>query len=94
MAGKYKVDVNAAHEFIASVGMVRELGGTGTIRTGADAHGSTAPGVIYQADTWDFGVEALIPGNRASGTNVGVITQFHLFLDDLLPNGIGKPIFQ
>jgi hypothetical protein len=50
--------------------------------------------VIYQADSWDVGVEALIPGNRASGTNVGVIAQFHLFLDDLFPNSIGKPIFQ
>lgn len=208
VAGKYKVYVNATHEFIASVGVVREFGGTGTIRTGADAHGSTAPtlyfgkglgdlpigylralgitgelsysiadvglkatrttdpntgldslqynngnpnqwsggvslqysmpylkaqvrdlglpeffnhltplveitwsspatspstqgtqwlfapGVIYQADTWDFGVEALIPGNRATGTNVGVIAQFHLFLDDLFPNSIGKPIFE
>jgi len=53
-----------------------------------------APGVIYSADTYQVGVEALIPGNRASGTNIGVIAQFHVFLDDLFPNSIGKPIFQ
>jgi hypothetical protein len=53
-----------------------------------------APGVIYMADTWDFGIEALIPGNKATGTNVGVIAQFHVFLDDLFPNTIGKPIFE
>jgi hypothetical protein len=51
-----------------------------------------APGVIYLADTFQVGVEALVPGNRASGTNVGVIAQFHLFFDDLLPNTLGKPL--
>jgi hypothetical protein len=53
-----------------------------------------APGVVYMADTWDFGIEALIPGNKATGTNVGVIAQFHLFFDDLFPNSIGKPLFE
>jgi len=52
-----------------------------------------APGVIYEGDTYQFGVEALIPANRASGTNVGVIAQFHLFFDDLFPNSLGKPLF-
>ncbi len=52
-----------------------------------------APGVIYQAESWDFGTEALIPGNKQAGTNAGVIAQFHLFLDDLFPNSIGRPIF-
>ncbi len=52
-----------------------------------------APGVIYEGDTFQFGVEALIPANRASGTNVGVIGQFHVFFDDLLPNSLGKPLF-
>jgi hypothetical protein len=53
-----------------------------------------APGVLYSGDTWQFGVEALIPANRATGRNVGVIAQFHLFLDDLFPTGIGRPIFE
>jgi hypothetical protein len=52
-----------------------------------------APGIAYMAEGWDVAVEALIPGNRATGTHVGVIAQFHLFLDDLFPNSIGKPIF-
>ncbi|MBV9784069.1 MAG: hypothetical protein JO264_09640 [Acidisphaera sp.] len=53
-----------------------------------------APGVIYSGDTYQLGIEALIPGNKASGSNVGVITQFHVFLDDLFPNSIGRPIFR
>jgi hypothetical protein len=51
-----------------------------------------APGVIWINRAYQVGLEALIPGNRASGTNVGVVAQFHLFLDDLLPNSLGKPI--
>ena len=205
---KYQVYVNAEHEFITSIGVVREFGGTGRVSAGADRYGSTAPtiyvgkgfgdlpigplralgvtgelsysvadiglkgttttdpdtgamstsfnqgsgnalfgavslqysleylrgqvkdygfpdfinrlvplveltwtsstnppgagptqfviapGVIYAADTWDVGVEALVPGNKASGPNAGVIAQIHLYLDDLFPNTIGKPIFK
>ncbi len=52
-----------------------------------------APGAIYIGDTYQVGVEALVPANRASGKFVGVITQLHLFFDDLFPNSLGKPIF-
>ncbi len=52
-----------------------------------------APGVIYSADSYQLGIEALIPANRASGRNVGVITQLHLFFDDLFPTSLGKPLF-
>ena len=52
-----------------------------------------APGVIYLGHWYQVALEALIPANKASGTNVGVVTQFHVFLDDLLPHSLGKPIF-
>ena len=53
-----------------------------------------APGVLYSADSYQLGVELLIPLNRAAGTNVGVIAQLHLFLDDLLPGSVlGRPLF-
>ena len=51
-----------------------------------------APGVIWINRAYQFGLEALVPANRASGTNVGVVAQFHLFLDDLLPHSLGEPI--
>ena len=54
---------------------------------------TVAPGVIYMADWYQIGVEALIPANKAAGTNVGVVALFHVFLDDLLPHSLGKPIF-
>jgi hypothetical protein len=53
-----------------------------------------APGVIWMADWYQVGVEALVPLNKAAGTNVGVVAQFHVFLDDLLPNTLGKPIVE
>lgn len=53
-----------------------------------------APGVLYSGDWYQFGIEALIPANRTAGTNVGVIAQFHVFLDDIFPNTLGKPIVE
>ena len=53
-----------------------------------------APGVIYLAGKWQLGAEALIPGNTATGTHVGVIAQFHLFFDDMFPNTLGKPLIE
>ncbi len=51
-----------------------------------------APGVIWISRAYQVGLEALIPGNKATGTNVGAILQVHLFLDDLLPKSLGAPI--
>ena len=52
-----------------------------------------APGVIYLGDSFQVGLEALIPGNRAAGPHVGAIAQLHFFLDDLFPDTIGRPLF-
>lgn len=53
-----------------------------------------APGVVYTGEWYQLGVEMLIPANKAAGTNVGLIAQFHVFLDDLVPNSIlGRPLF-
>lgn len=49
-------------------------------------------GVNYTATTYAVGVEALIPGNSATGSHLGVIAQFHLYFDDLFPHSLGKPI--
>ncbi len=51
-------------------------------------------GVNYTTTSWAVGIEALIPGNRQTGSHPGVIAQFHLYFDDLLPNSLGKPIAQ
>ncbi|MDR3531588.1 MAG: hypothetical protein P4L90_13675 [Rhodopila sp.] len=51
-------------------------------------------GVNYTAQDYAFSVEALIPGNKQTGSHLGVIAQFHIYFDDLLPNSLGKPIAQ
>jgi hypothetical protein len=49
-------------------------------------------GVNYTATDYAFGLEALVPGNKQTGSHLGVIAQFHLYFDDLLPHSLGKPI--
>jgi hypothetical protein len=55
--------------------------------------GTVNPGVIWTGSYFQVGIEAIIPINRASGTGVGVIGQLHLYLDDIFPKTIGKPLF-
>jgi len=60
---------------------------------GTESTGIIAPGLIYLSRGFQFGIEALIPSTRFSGHGVGVIAQFHVFLDDLFPKSLGKPFF-
>ena len=53
---------------------------------------TAAPGVIYLRTWYQVGLEAMIPLNKAAGTNVGFTVQLHVFLDDLYPNSIGAPL--
>ena len=55
--------------------------------------GTVQPGLIYEADSWQLALEAIIPINGASGHGVGVIGELHFFLDDIFPNTLGRPIF-
>jgi len=64
-----------------------------TFTSGTQTTGTINPGVIWVGNKYQFGIEALIPINRQSGTNVGVIAQLHFYLDDIDPHGMGKPIF-
>jgi hypothetical protein len=63
----------------------------------ADCNGQTIgtvnPGVIWAVKYVELGVAAQIPVNSRSGNNVGVLALFHLFIDDLFPKSLGRPIF-
>jgi hypothetical protein len=54
--------------------------------------GTINPGVIYIGSTYQIGLEAQLPVNRASGTGVGFLGQLHLYLDDMFPSTIGQPL--
>jgi hypothetical protein len=64
-----------------------------TFTSGTVTTGTINPGVIWVGNKFQFGIEALIPVNRQSGSNIGVIAQLHYYLDDIDPRGIGKPLF-
>ena len=61
---------------------------------GSPTSWTLAPGFIYLRRWYQVGVEALVPLNKAAGTNVGFMVQYHVFLDDLFPHGIGAPLVE
>jgi hypothetical protein len=50
------------------------------------------PGVMWVGNYYQVGVEAIISINSASGHGTGVMGQLHLYLDDIFPTSIGKPL--
>jgi hypothetical protein len=64
-----------------------------TLTSGTLTTGTISPGLIWTGRHFQLGVEALIPINRQSGSNIGVIAQVHFYLDDIFPRTIGKPLF-
>ena len=55
--------------------------------------GNISPGIVWAGQYMQFGAEALLPVNRASGRTVGFIAQLHLFIDDIFPQTVGRPLF-
>jgi len=49
-------------------------------------------GAAYTTSYYALTAEMLIPGNRNTGSHIGVIAQFHLYFDDIFPHSLGKPI--
>ena len=54
--------------------------------------GTIQPGIIWAGQYFQIGAEAIIPANRFTGHGYGGVVQFHVYLDDLFPRSIGKPI--
>lgn len=54
--------------------------------------GTINPGILWPGKYVQFGLEAVIPLNHASGHGVGVLAQLHFFLDDLFPQTLGRPL--
>jgi hypothetical protein len=63
-----------------------------TTAHGVTTTGTIAPGLLYEGESYQIGVEALIPATRATGNRTGVIAQLHFYLDDLFPHSLGKPL--
>lgn len=54
---------------------------------------SLGVGAIYMHDSYQVGLEAIVPGNKAAGPHVGITLQVHFFLDGLMPQTLGRPLF-
>jgi hypothetical protein len=63
-------------------------------RSQGQTTGTVNPGFIWINRYGQFGVEAQIPMNRASGSHVGILLQAHIFFDDVAPTTLGKPLFK
>jgi hypothetical protein len=51
------------------------------------------PGIAWIGKFMQFGLAAQIPTNSRSGADIGILGLFHVFVDDLFPNIVGRPIF-
>jgi hypothetical protein len=61
--------------------------------TGIKTTGTISPGVIWIGKYNQVALEAVLPINHDSGRSVGLMVQFHLYLDDLFPHTLGQPLF-
>jgi hypothetical protein len=61
-------------------------------RSGSPTTGTVNPGVIWSGKYFQIGIEAVIPINRHTGNNVGLLAQVHFYLDDVFPNLFKKPL--
>ena len=55
--------------------------------------GTVNPGIAWIGKYTELGLAAEIPMNPRSGAGTGIFALFHLFIDDLFPKSIGRPIF-
>ncbi|MDA8083161.1 MAG: hypothetical protein M0024_05840 [Nitrospiraceae bacterium] len=56
--------------------------------------GFVNPGLLWFGKQVQLGIEAQIPVNSRTGKNVGILGLVHFFLDDLFPQGLGRPVFR
>lgn len=54
--------------------------------------GVIAPGLIWSGQYYQIGAEFIIPYGEGQGHGIGGLLQFHLYLDDMFPHSIGRPL--
>lgn len=63
----------------------------------ADCRGQTTgtvnTGMVWCGKYMELGIAVQIPINSRSGRSAGVLGLIHLFMDDLFPGSLGRPIF-
>ncbi|HEY3901819.1 MAG TPA: hypothetical protein VGM54_24615 [Chthoniobacter sp.] len=62
-------------------------------RGGGGTTGTINPGVLWEGRYCQIGAEAMIPVNRQSGPNIGMVFNVQIYIDDIFPKLFGHPIF-
>jgi hypothetical protein len=67
-----------------------------TTPDGGTPTGTISPGLLYDANNWQLGAEAVIPANHTThlGQGTGFVIQFHVFLDTYYQSWFGRPIIE
>jgi hypothetical protein len=86
-------DIGLPHPFRDMIPLVEFSFSSPENRGGGQTTGTINPGVLYESTYYQLGAEAIIPVNGASGHGVGVQIQLEVFIDDILPNAFGHPLF-
>jgi hypothetical protein len=60
---------------------------------GGQTTGTVNPGFLWESRYCQLGAEAVIPVNRATGSNVGLVVQVQVYIDDIWPKIFGYPLF-
>jgi hypothetical protein len=63
-------------------------------RHGGATTGTVNPGLLWSGQYVQLGLEAAIPVNHATGSNIGVTAQLHFYIDDIFPDSLGAPLFR
>ena len=58
--------------------------------------GTISPGLLYDANNWQLGAEAIVPADHTTRLQqgTGFVIQFHVFLDTYYKSWFGRPIIK
>jgi hypothetical protein len=86
-------DVGLGQPFNHLIPLVEFAFETPENRQGGGTTGTINPGVLYENNYFQVGLEAIIPVNGQSGQGIGAVFQVQIYIDDILPKVFGFPIF-
>ena len=87
-------DVGLREPFNRMIPVVEFAMSTALDRGASGTTGTVNPGIIWAGQHIQLALEAVIPVNSRSGSQLGWLAQLHFFLDDLFPRTIGRPLIR
>jgi hypothetical protein len=86
-------DIGLPHPFRDMIPLVEFAVNSPINQHGGQATGSINPGILWESKDYQVGLEAVIPLNKQTGSNVGVVFNVQIYIDDLFPKWFGHPLF-